>query len=86
MREPWTGELVGRMHNEEVTYQELAEEAGVVKGYVSQILNGTRSPKRGREKLEGAFESILRRRMEEQGLNLDMADKVDKSLDAEPTP
>ncbi len=66
MREPWTGVLVGRMHNEEVTYQELADEAGVVKGYVSQILNGTRTPKKGREKLEGAFESILRRREAEK--------------------
>ena len=63
MREAWTGTLIGRMHNEEVTYQELADEAGVVKGYVSQILNGTRTPKKGREMLENAFEAILQRRL-----------------------
>lgn len=62
MREAWTGDLVGRMHNAEVTQQELAEEAGVVKGYVSQILNGTRRPKKGRAMLEGAFDAILQRR------------------------
>ena len=62
MKELWTGDFVGRMHIAEVTQQELADEAGVSKGYVCQILNGVRNPKKGREMLENAFAAVLRRR------------------------
>lgn len=62
MREEWTGELVGRMHVAEVTQEELAREMNVKKPYVSMILNGKRTPKGGRERLESAFENILQRR------------------------
>ena len=62
MKELWTGDFVGRMHIAEVTQQELADEAGVSKGYVCQILNGVRNPKKGREMLENAFKTVLRRR------------------------
>lgn len=69
MKEPWTGDLVGRMHNAEVTYQELADEAGIVKAYVSQILNGARTPKNGRERLENAFDAIIQRRQTEEEIH-----------------
>ena len=36
MPETWTGNLIGKMHNKDVTYDELAEEMGVTKSYVSQ--------------------------------------------------
>lgn len=62
MREQWTGELVGKMHNAEVTLEELGKEAGVGKAYVSMILNGARSPAGARERLEAAFESIVKRK------------------------
>lgn len=64
MREAWTGELVGRMHNAEVTQDELAKEMNVKKPYVSMILSGKRTPKGGRERCEAAFESIMRKRQE----------------------
>lgn len=62
MREEWTGELVGRMHVAEVSQADLAKEMNVKKPYVSMILNGKRSPKGGRERLEAAFNNIIRRR------------------------
>ena len=62
MREEWTGDLIGRMHNAEVSMTELAQEMNVKKPYVSMILNGHRSPKGGRERLEAAFNNIIRRR------------------------
>lgn len=65
----WTGDFVGRMHIAEVTRQELADEAGVSKGYVCQILNGVRNPKNGREMLEDAFTAVLRRRRLGDGAN-----------------
>lgn len=64
MPEEWTGDLIGRMHNEHVTADELASELGYCKGYVSMILNGSRSPKGCREKFVKAFEEILKRRTE----------------------
>ena len=65
MVEKWTGRLVGRMHNERVTYDELAAEMGVGKSYVSMILNGKRKPAGSRERLETAFNAVVEKRKEE---------------------
>ena len=65
-KEKWTGRLIGRMHNEEVTYEELGKELGIGKGYVSMILNGARKPNGMKEKMEAAFDAIIARRKEEQ--------------------
>ena len=62
MPEKWTGRLVGKMHNEKVTYEELAQELGVTKAYVSMILNGSRKPDGIRERMEGAVDAIIKRR------------------------
>ena len=62
MPEKWTGRLIGKMHNERVTYDELAEEMGVSKAYVSMILNGDRKPSNIRERMEAAFEAVLEKR------------------------
>ena len=35
MPEKWTGRLIGRMHNERITYEQLANEMGVNKAYIS---------------------------------------------------
>ena len=65
MNEKWTGSLVGRMHNERVTFQELADELGVTKAYVSMVLNGHRKPKGIRDRMEFAFSSIVEKRKKE---------------------
>lgn len=44
MPEAWTGNLIGKMHNKGITYDDLAEEMGVTKSYISMILNGKRKP------------------------------------------
>lgn len=62
MKEAWTGSLIGRMHVEEITMEQLAKEMNCTKSYISRILNGTRNPPNARERLEAAFENILRRR------------------------
>lgn len=59
LREQWTGELVGRMHNAQVTLDDLAAEMHCTKSYVSQILNGRRKPENAQERLENAFQSIV---------------------------
>ena len=62
MPETWTGNLIGKMHNKDVTYDELAEEMGVTKSYVSMILNGHRRPPDIRNRMEVDFNSIIQRR------------------------
>lgn len=66
MPEKWTGELIGKMHNERVTYDEVAAEMGVGKAYISMILNGQRKPADGRERLEAAVDAVIAKRKEEE--------------------
>jgi predicted transcriptional regulator len=65
MPEKWTGDLVGRMHNERVGLDDIAAELGVTKAYVSMILSGTRRPSGAREKLETAFKAVVDKRNKE---------------------
>ena len=67
MPEKWTGRLIGKMHNERVTMEELGAEMGVTKAYVSMILNGARKPAGVQERIEAAFESVVSKR--KGGLN-----------------
>ena len=62
MPEKWTGRLVGRLHNERITYEELANEMGITKAYISMILNGTRKPDGIKERMESAVAAIIKRR------------------------
>lgn len=62
MPEKWTGTLIGKMHNEKVTYQDLADELNVTKSYISMVLNGSRKPKGIEKRLKEAFDSVLEKR------------------------
>lgn len=59
MPEKWTGELVGRMHNERVTGEMLAIKLGVTKSWVSMVLNGARCPKDAEQKFNAAVDEII---------------------------
>ena len=64
MPEAWTGELIGRMHNSKITYDDLAAELQCGKSYICAILNGRRNPHDARERLNAAFERVLDSRKE----------------------
>lgn len=64
MPEKWTGDLIGRMHNERVTYDDLAEVMGVTKAYISMIFNGQRNPADAEQRLNAAFDTVLEKRGE----------------------
>lgn len=49
------------MHNKGVSYDDLAEEMGVGKAYISMILNGKRKPPNIRKRMEEALENIIQR-------------------------
>lgn len=55
----WTGELIGKMHNHKVTLQELADQMGMTKGYVSMILNCQRKPPNAEERFNAALDEII---------------------------
>lgn len=62
MPEAWTGNLIGKMHNKGITYDELAEEMGVTKSYISMILNGKRKPPGIRKRMECALDSAIQKK------------------------
>lgn len=65
MSDKWTGRLVGKMHNERVSYEEIGSVLGVTKAYVSMILNGKRKPEGIRERMEAAFDAVIAKRKED---------------------
>lgn len=62
MPEKWTGNLIGQMHCNNVTLEDLANEMGCTKAYISMILNCRRKPPKARERLEEAFKSVLKKK------------------------
>lgn len=62
MPEKWTGRLVGKMHNERITHEELAAELNVTRAYISMILNGKRNPDGIRKRMEDAVDRLIERR------------------------
>lgn len=66
MPEKWTGEIIGRMHNAGVTYDDIAAELGVTKAYLSMIFNGKRSPANARQRISDAFAVVMEKRRNQQ--------------------
>ena len=62
MPDKWTGELLGRMHNERVTRKELAKQLGVGSAYVTMVLNGNRNPPNAEQRFFDAFTAVLKAR------------------------
>lgn len=58
--EEWTGDLLGRMHNAGVTRQQLCDRLGLSKAYVSMLFNGSKYNATAQQRLEAAFEEILK--------------------------
>lgn len=58
----WTGRVIGRMHNNDITYYNVASELGISTAYLSQILNGYRTPRGAQERVERAVQAIIDRR------------------------
>ena len=58
----WTGVLVGKMHNKEISNEDLAKELGVTPAYVSMILNGKRNPPDIRQRMEDALNNIVQKK------------------------
>ncbi len=62
MPKEWTGNLVGLMHNNGISFSELAGELGVTNRYVSAILNSHKEPAGAEERLRNAVNRIIERK------------------------
>lgn len=62
MPKKWTGNLVGLMHNEKISFRDLADALGVTNRYVSMVLNGHREPEGAEEKFTAALNRIIEQR------------------------
>lgn len=65
MPEHWTGRVIGRMHNHNITMQELADRMGITKAYVSMLLNSKRNPPGIREKMESTVAEMIKERKQQ---------------------
>lgn len=59
MPEEWTGELIGIMHNNRISYQQLADKLGWHVKYLSAVMNSKRSPADAETKVRAALSEIL---------------------------
>ena len=62
MPKEWTGNLVGLMHNNNITFSDLADELGVTNRYVSALLNSHKEPAGVEERLAAAVNRIIERK------------------------
>ena len=59
MPEKWTGELIGKMHNNGIKQNELAKHLGITNAYAGMILRGERKPPNIRERMEKALAELI---------------------------
>lgn len=59
MLEAWTGEIIGIMHNNKISYQQLADKLGWHVKYLSAVMNGKRTPTEAESKVRIALQELL---------------------------
>ena len=64
MPESWTGRLIGMMHNNGITMEQLGQKMGYGKPYISLILNSKRKPDGIRSRMEAAVDEIIKEKEE----------------------
>ena len=70
----WTGDMVGKMHNNKITLTQVAEKIGVTKAYVCMVLNGHRNPKGAEQRFMAALDELIKEK------NLDAEIKLSGSF------
>lgn len=62
MPKEWTGNLVGLMHSNGISFSDLAAELGVTNRYVSALLNSHKEPAGAEARLTDAVNRIIQRK------------------------
>lgn len=55
----WTGEIIGQMHVNGITAKQVAEAIGWHPKYLSQVLNGHKTPADAESKVRKALDKLL---------------------------
>ena len=55
----WTADIIGKMHLNNITAKQLAAAIGWNPKYLSQVLNGHKSPKGAEEKVRIGLDQII---------------------------
>lgn len=63
MPEEWTGALIGKMHNNRISFQQLADKLGWHVKYLSAVMNSKRNPIDAEEKVRRAIDEIIEERV-----------------------
>lgn len=58
----WTGLVIGKMHINRITQDELAKHIGIRRDYLNKILNGKKSPKNIEQRVMNAVDEIISER------------------------
>lgn len=67
MPEKWTGNIVGKMHVNRISYETLAKKLGITKSYASMVLNGSRHPAGAEQKFSSALNELIQKKSETNG-------------------
>lgn len=62
MPEKWTGDIVKKMHLNNISRADVAAEIGCAPEYVSMVLNSRRRPVDAKERFTNAVNSIIERK------------------------
>ena len=62
MPEAWTGRLIGKMHNNDISYEDIAKKLECGKAYICMILNSKRKPPEIQKKMETAVNELIAER------------------------
>ena len=65
MPKNWTGTIVGKMHINRISNDELATELGYTTEYVSMVLNGHRKPKGAEQTFRKALDELIQQKQKE---------------------
>ncbi len=55
----WTAEIIGKMHLNGITGKQLAEKLDWHPKYLSQVLNGRKTPTKAEDKVRKALEELI---------------------------
>ena len=61
----WISDVVGKMHVNKISQEELGQKLGCARGYVNMILNGKRSPKGAKERFASAIDEIIKSKLDD---------------------
>lgn len=66
MPDKWTGDVVKKMHLNEISRADMANELGCKPEYVSMVLNSRRRPTNAKQKFTDAVNNIIERKEKER--------------------